>query len=293
MSVPRHLTLDPLVRPQRLTAASGELATLVATPPDGVARRAGVLAVPGYTGSKEDFLHLLPLLARAGHPATAIDLRGQYESGGPDDVAAYTIEALGKDVASLLSAGEPRHIVAHSFGGLVCREAVLSGAPALSLTLLGSGPGALGGTRGALVDLMRPLLAEGGVPAVWAASEAIEAADPNPVERPPDVREFLRRRFLASPAAALLGMGADLISAPDRVTELRDNGIPTFVAHGADDDAWTPAEQRDMAERLGARYQVFDAAGHSPAVDVPEETAAALESFWATSNVSVEEVVDR
>jgi pimeloyl-ACP methyl ester carboxylesterase len=282
MSVPRHLDLAPEVVATRVTAASGDLAALVATPPAGVPLRPGVLAVPGYTGSKEDFLHLLPLLARAGHPTTAIDLRGQYESGGPEDLTAYTIEALGNDVAALLRAGEPRHIVAHSFGGLVCRAAVLSGAPARSLTLLGSGPAALGGTRGQLIDLMRPLIADGGVPAVWAASEAIEAADPNAAAVPPDVREFLRRRFLASPAAALLGMGTELINAPDRVAELRDNGIPTFVAHGDADDAWTPAEQHDMAERLGARYLVIKGADHSPAVDRPEATAAALEDFWAT-----------
>jgi pimeloyl-ACP methyl ester carboxylesterase len=282
VSVPRHLDLAPEVSSTRVAAASGELAALVATPPDGVDRLRGVLAVPGYTGSKEDFLHLLPLLARAGHPTTAIDLRGQYESGGPEDPAAYTIEALAKDVASLLSVGEPMHIVAHSFGGLVCRDAVLSGAPARSLTLLGSGPGALGGNRGALIELMRPLLAEGGVAAVWEASEALDAADPQNAAVPVAVKAFLRRRFLASPDAALLGMGSALIDAPDRVTELRENGIPTFVAHGDADDAWSPAEQHDMAERLGARYQVFDGAGHSPAVDAPEATAAALEAFWST-----------
>jgi pimeloyl-ACP methyl ester carboxylesterase len=282
VSVPRHLDPAPEVAASRVAAASGELAALVATPPDGVARRRSVLAVPGYTGSKEDFWHLLPLLARAGHPTTAIDLRGQYESGGGADLSAYTVEALGKDVASLLSEGEPMHIVAHSFGGLVCRDAILSGAPARSLTLLGSGPAALGGTRGALIDLMRPLLAEGGVPAVWAASEAIDAADPKSALVPAEVRDFLRRRFLASPDAALLGMGTAVITAPDRVDELRDNGIATFVAHGDADDAWTPDEQRGMAERLGARYVVFEGAGHSPAVDVPEAVAAALETFWAT-----------
>jgi pimeloyl-ACP methyl ester carboxylesterase len=282
MSVPRHLDLAPEVSPARVSAASGELAALIATPPAGVARKAGVLAVPGYTGSKEDFLHLLPPLARGGHEVTAIDLRGQYESGGPEDLAAYTIDALAKDVASVLSGGEPRHIVAHSFGGIIARSAVLSGAPALSLTLLGSGPAALGGNRGALIDLMRPLLAEGGVPAVWAASEALDAVDPDSAQVPDDVRDFLRRRFLASPSAALMGMGSELIAAPDLVAELRENGIPTFVAHGDTDDAWTPAQQREMAERLGARYLVFEGAGHSPAVDVPEATAAALEAFWAT-----------
>ena len=102
------MDLAPEIAPARVSAPSGELAALVAHPATGRdAPRAGVLAVPGYTGSKEDFIHLLPLLARAGHPAIAIDLRGQYESGGPEDIAAYTLDALGKDVAALLSDGEP------------------------------------------------------------------------------------------------------------------------------------------------------------------------------------------
>jgi pimeloyl-ACP methyl ester carboxylesterase len=276
------MDLAPEVAPARVQAPSGELAALVATPPDGVRRRAGVLAVPGYTGSKEDFLHLLPLLARAGHPAVAIDLRGQYESGGPEVTAAYTLEALGGDVAALLRDGEPRHVVGHSFGGLICREAVLAGAPALSLTLLCSGPGSLGGTRAALIEMMRPLIADGGVPAVFEASEAIDAADPKKANLPPDVKDFLRRRFLASPAAALLGMGTTVTTAPDRVDELRANGLPVLVANGELDDAWAPAEQASMAERLGAPHVVFAGHGHSPQVEIEAEVAAALESFWAT-----------
>jgi pimeloyl-ACP methyl ester carboxylesterase len=291
MSVPRHVDLAPEVSATRIPAWSGELAALVATPPDETIRRTPVLAVPGYTGSKEDFLHLLPLLARAGHPATAIDLRGQYESGGPEDPTAYTIEALSKDIAALLGAGPVMHVIAHSFGGLVCRAALIGGAPARSLTLLGSGPAALGGTRAQLIELMQPLLADGGVPAVWEASQALSAGDPESAAIPPDVQEFLARRFLASPDAALAAMGIAVTTATDEVAALRSVGIPTLVAHGAADDAWTPTEQRDMAERLGARYRVFEGAGHSPAVDVPEETAEALEEFWQSLD-SVEDVVD-
>jgi len=280
VSVPRSLDLAPEVSAATISAASGDLAALVATPPDGVAHRAGVLAVPGYTGSKEDFIHLLPLLARAGHPAVAIDLRGQYESGGPEDVAAYTIEALAKDVGSLLSDGAPQHVVGHSFGGLICREAVLSGAPARSLTLLCSGPGALGGSRADLIELMRPMLADDGVPAVFAASEAMDADDPVKAALPQPIKDFLRRRFLASPAAALLGMGTALTTASDRVAELRESGVPVLVACGENDDAWSPAEQASMAERLAAPYVVFAGLGHSPAVEDEAAVAAGLETFW-------------
>jgi pimeloyl-ACP methyl ester carboxylesterase len=279
VSVPRHLDPDPLVSPRRFAAASGEIAALVATPPAGTPHRSPVLAVPGYTGSKEDFWHLLPLLARAGYPTTAIDLRGQYESGGPEDVSAYSIKALAEDVSSLLT--EPTHLLGHSFGGLICRQAVLDGATARSLTLLSSGPGALGGTRGQLIELMRPLLADG-IPAVWAASQALDAANPDAPVHPPAVAAFLERRFLASPAAALLGMGEAVTTAPDRTDELAATHLATFVLHGDTDEAWPVEAQREMATRLGAHHQELAGCGHSPAVDNPGATAAALIEFWTS-----------
>jgi pimeloyl-ACP methyl ester carboxylesterase len=281
VSVPKHLQPDPLVTPAKVPAASGELAALLAAPPPGGAAKRGVLLVPGYTGSKEDFWHLLPILARAGRRATAIDLRGQYESGGPEDLTAYSTDALAKDVASLLAGSpEPLHLVGHSFGGLVCRAAVLSGAPVSSLTLLGSGPGALGGHRAALVEAMRPMLHDGGVPQVWEATAALNAAAA--ALQPPEVRAFIERRFLASPAAALLGMGEELANAPDRTGELAASGVPVLVACGENDDAWSPEEQRQMAERLGAPYVTFPGTGHSPAVDDPDAVAESLETFWTT-----------
>lgn len=280
MSVPKHLDPDSQVEATRVAAASGDLAALVATPPPGAQRRRGVLLVPGYTGSKEDFWHLMPLLAKAGRPATAIDLRGQCDSGGPEDVTAYTIDALAADVASLLAtADEELHLVGHSFGGLVCRAAVLSGAAVRSLTLLGSGPGALGGNRAMLVDAMRPMLAGGGgVPEVWEATAALNAAAT--ALQPPAVQAFIERRFLASPAAALLGMGEAVTTAADRTEELAKTDLPVLVACGANDDAWSPAEQEDMALRLGARFVTFATAGHSPNVDVPDAVIATLEDFW-------------
>jgi pimeloyl-ACP methyl ester carboxylesterase len=268
-----------MVRPQRLAAISGEIAALVATPPEGTTRRLPVLLVPGYTGSKEDFWHLLPLLARAGHPATAIDLRGQYESGGPDDPAAYSIKALAGDVTSLLPGSA--HLVGHSFGGLICRQAVLDGGPARSLTLLSSGPAALGGTKGQLIEAMRPFLVEQGVPAVWEASKAMDAAEPAIAPVSPAVAAFLERRFLASPAAALLGMGEAVITASDQTEELAATRLPTFVVHGDTDDAWPLDAQREMARRLGARQLEIPGCGHSPAVDDPDATADALLDFWA------------
>jgi pimeloyl-ACP methyl ester carboxylesterase len=280
MSVPKHLQPDVLVSPARLPVTSGELAALVATPLATVDPRPGVLLVPGYTGSKEDFWHLLPPLARSGRPATAIDLRGQCDSGGPEDTSAYTIKALAADVASLLAvASSPLHLVGHSFGGLVCREAVLSGAPVRSLTLLGSGPGALSGGRADLVEVMRPMLGDGGVPQVWAALSATATAGLSP-----DVAAFIEHRFLASPASALLGMGEALVNAPDLVDELAATGVRVLVACGESDDAWPPTVQQEMAARLGAPFVTLAGAGHSPNVDVPDLVIETLETFWKSTD---------
>jgi pimeloyl-ACP methyl ester carboxylesterase len=290
VSVPRRAGLPDGVRVTTLDAAGGPLAAIVAEPFGG---RPGsgslpalptVLCVPGYTGSKEDFTPLLPLLAAAGHRVIAYDQRGQYQSTGPDVDAAYRRDALARDLANLLTDLGPAHVVAHSYGGIVARAAVLDhGLRPVSLTLLGSGPDAIQGNRRVLVEAMRPILEAGGVAAVWEAAEALNANDPRRQGMPADVEAFLRERFLAGSGRALRVMGEDLMAEPDRVAELADRvaaGLAVLVAHGAGDDAWPPATQREMARRLGAAYVVIPDALHSPAVEAPEATAAALLEFW-------------
>ena len=286
MSVPPSLTLPPEAQATRLPAGAGDLAALVAEPPQDVPPRPAVLLVPGYTGSKEDFLPILGPLARSGRRAVAIDLRGQHESGGPDDPAAYTIAALAKDVAAVLAdLGNGAHLVGHSFGGLVSRRVVLDGARPATLTLLGSGPGALGGPRAALTELMRPILDEGGVTALAAAANDANRSNPKYADVPPDVMDFLHQRLLNSPAAALRTMGEQLITAPDETSDLHAAGVPVLVAHGETDDAWSPAEQREMAERLGAAYVSIAGSVHSPACEAPDATVETLLSFWSLYDV--------
>lgn len=279
MSLVGPLPLPPGTRRRSVDVPGGPLAVLEHDG-DGVP----VVLVPGFTGSKEDFRLVLAPLASEGRPTVAIDQRGQYESPGPDDPAAYAVEALAADLLDLLDAlgGRPVHLVGHSFGGLVSRSAVLKRPEAVrSLTLMCSGPEALTGPRVELLPLMASVLDSGGMPALVDAVEALGADDPRTQSLTPEVRAFLRVRMLASSPAGLLGMAAGLTGEPDRVAELRATGLPLLVLHGAADDAWTPAVQADMAERLGARYVVVPDAMHSPAVENPASTAAALNAFFA------------
>jgi pimeloyl-ACP methyl ester carboxylesterase len=260
-----------------LEVRGGPLAVLDATPPD---TRATVVLVPGFTGSKEDFSLVLAPLMAAGFRAVTVDQRGQHDSPGPDDPSAYTVHALAADLLALVAALDdgPVHLVGHSFGGLVARAAVLSEPAAFrSLVLMDSGPSALGGPRAEVLPLMKQILDEHGLAAVWAAAQSLPTAKP----QPPDVLAFLQKRFMAHEPAALHGMGDALVSEPDRVDQLKATGVPTLVMYGEADDAWSPAQQQEMAGRLGCPVVVVPGAVHSPAAENPEATAAALRTFYA------------
>ncbi len=265
-----------------LDLPDGVVGVLDSLPRHAAPTRATALFVPGYTGSKEDFAPLLDPLADAGYRVVAMDQPGQYESVGPTDHAAYSVDWLGMVVCAVvkeLDAG-PVHLVGHSFGGLVARAAVLAEPASFrSLTLMGSGPAALGGSRRERMDALEPLLARG-MAVVYEAVERLAAGDARWREGPPELRAFLKTRFIASSAAGLKGMGNALLSEPDRVDELAASGVPLLVCHGADDDAWQPATQAEMARRLGAAHVVIPEAVHSPAIENTASTVATLREFW-------------
>lgn len=267
----------PAVARRYLRTPSGPVAVLEAGagPP--------VLLVPGYTGSKEDFAPVLVPLAAAGVRPVAMDLRGQFESPGPEDPGAYTVDALAADVLAVVAElGGRAHLVGHSFGGLVCRAATIAQPAAVaSLTLLDSGPSAIGGDRRERMAALEPLLAAGGMTAVYDALEMLAAGDPLWVAAPAEHKDFLRRRFLAGTEAGLRGMGDALRAEPDRTPLLRGAGVPVLVAYGEHDDAWPPHVQAEMAARLEAAHAVVAGAMHSPAVQQPDATVRVLLDFWA------------
>lgn len=292
---------------------------LDAAPAAGVRRRGTVLLLPGFTGSKEDFIALLEPLAGAGYRAVAVDGRGQYETPGPDDQSAYAQGELARDVlaqaAAVLTDGgvseppsRPRtlHLLGHSLGGQIARAAVLlDPRPFATLTLMSSGPAAIAPVQQERAKMLADAVAVLSMDEVWQAMQAMEPPPPQDAQTGntqtgnaqtgntqtgdgttageqgvEDDSEALRARWLRHSPAQLIATGRQLSTEPDRVAELAALPLPKHVISGERDDTWAVPLLDDMAERLAAHRTVIHGAEHSPNTDRPEETAAALIDFW-------------
>jgi pimeloyl-ACP methyl ester carboxylesterase len=366
VSTPTSLVLPDGVRRTEIQTSRGSFAALEAVPVPGVCERDTALLVPGYTGSKEDFLPLLDQLAAAGRQVFAIDMRGQYQTpggtgqnsgnrGGPGQSGAgqnssglngtgqdsgsrpgaaangaglngtglkgtdqngaglaggqngtgldgtmpdrYSAKALGADIAAITRATGARHLLGHSYGGLVAREAMLdylAGDGIESFTLMSSGPSALTGPRAAELRAMLDALgATDGkrVPDVLPVAELWHSyLEPQAVAAgvPAEIVTFLRERMLGNDPTALVRMARHLLTAPDRTEELaRLHDLPMLVLYGENDNSWSPVTQEYMARRLRARRVCIPGAVHSPNVEAPATTASALSAFWDAAEAPV------
>jgi pimeloyl-ACP methyl ester carboxylesterase len=291
VSTPTSLDLPAEARRTGIPTSRGQFAALDALPVTGVCERETALLVPGYTGSKEDFLALLSQLTDAGRRVIAIDMRGQYQTPGVPG-GTYSATTLGADIAAVVQVTGARHLLGHSFGGLIAREAVLGGLAGTglaSLTLMSSGPAALTGPRaGELTSMLAALgAADADDDRDWSGLPIAELwrtyLEPQAVSAgvPPVIVAFLQERMIGNDPNALIGMARLLLTAPDRTDELaRLRDLPKLVIYGENDNSWSPGTQEQMARWLGAQRVCIPGAEHSPNVEEPAATASALTSFW-------------
>ena len=250
-------------------APSGGLATIALGDP--AAPR--IVLVPGVTGSKEDFILMMPLLAAAGYRVESFDMAGQYESwaAGPENLSPprsrYDHELFVNDLISVLEAGSaPVHVLGYSFAGTVSQLAFAQ-RPELfaSLTLLSCPPEPGQGFRG--VKRLGPFtgLATGGVGAalmIWGVRQ-------NFTHVPPGRLAFVRARFTLTRRNAVRDIISLMKRAPDVRGLLAASPLPKLVAVG-EHDLWPSHLHREFAETIGARLAVY-ATGHSPCETAPNE----------------------
>lgn len=283
MSTPRTLTLAANVARSDVETSRGRFAVLTSRPHDSSLPRGSVLFVPGFTGSKEDFAALLPLLADVGWSVASYDQRGQFESpsaaGDDFSLSGFAGDALSV-AAELFGTAERVHLVGHSFGGLVGAAAAINSPDAwASLTLLCSGPGGFVG----------PARSEPLVAVETLERNSLEQAYQLKMQRDrergrpqpsPEIERWLHSRFLANSAQSLAAIARHLADAPDLTPKLTALDLPVWVVRGERDDAWPHPVQDRLAAALGTRVVVIQDAAHSPAWEQPEQTRDAVVRLW-------------
>ncbi|MBF6048955.1 alpha/beta fold hydrolase [Streptomyces sp. NRRL B-1677] len=284
MSRPPFFTLPPGARAHQLSTSRGDFAVIDARP--AAPPRGTVLLVPGFTGSKEDFIALLEPLTAAGYRAVAVDGRGQYETAGPRDEAAYARAELARDVLAQAAAlGGGVHLLGHSLGGLISRAAVLADAsPFRSLTLMSCGPAAICAPQQERTLRLVAALGAYDMGAVWLEMRKADAESAPAAPVPPELDAFLRRRWMGTVPEQLMATGRQLTSEPDRTAELAAVPLPKHVLSGAVDYAWPVPSMDAMAKELSAVRTVIEGAEHSPNAEQPGPTAEALVRFWELSD---------
>ncbi|MEU6810549.1 alpha/beta hydrolase [Streptomyces sp. NPDC046831] len=274
------LAVPSSARARSLVTSRGTFAAFDMAPGDSVSYRGTVVMVPGFMGSKEDFLPMLPPLSRAGYRVVTIDGRGQHETGGSHPPGAYAREALARDLVAVVEAVDdgPVHLVGHSYGALLARVAVLQteGDPVLwrSLTLMNFGPAEVSTQQRERLSLLLSVIDSMTLEGIWPFLDVQDDAIAD------DVRSFMRARWLANDPTHIKAAAEQLLTEPDRTAELTAIQLPKAVISGSPDLTWAPEGVTKMADALSAQLITMPGGGHSPNVHRPEESAAELANFW-------------
>jgi pimeloyl-ACP methyl ester carboxylesterase len=248
----------------RFAAPSGELAVVSLGDPS----HPRIVLVPGVSGSKEDFVLMLPVLAEAGYFVQTFDMAGQYESGaaGPPPRKRYDYDLFVNDLVAFLEDGAPAHLLGYSFAGTIAQLALVRRPDLVrSLTLLATPPEPGNGFRGVRGLGPFTFLAGGRVGAAlmtWGIRT-------NKNHVPPLRLEFVRMRFDFTSRRSM----EDIIRLMKRAPDVRDavaaSPVPKLVAVGSH-DLWPTELHAALADRIGARLVVYPT-GHSPCETAPHQ----------------------
>ena len=265
-------------------APSGPLSGVAMGPVEGER----VLLVPGATGSKEDFVLMLPLLAAAGYRVESFDLAGQYESSdaGPWNLAPprdhYDERLFVDDLLAVLDDGAaPAHVLGYSFAGTVAQRALAERPDCFaSLALLSTPPLAGQVFRGMkrigpITGIASP--GQGAALMLWGIRNNLNRV-------PPRRLAFVRSRFAATRRESVVDIIGLMMHAPDLRRELAASPIPKLVAVG-EHDIWPRRLHETFAREIGARLEVYTS-GHSPCEQSPHQLARDLLALYERAGLT-------
>ncbi len=254
-------------------APSGGLAAVSIGPLDGEP----VVLLPGVTGSKEDFLLMLPVIAESGYRVHSLDLAGQYESwqAGPDENGEYSWQLYLDDTIAFLEHVGAAHLLGYSFAGHVAQQVALQ-RPELvrSLGLLCSPP-AVGNSfrrikRVGWISTFSSAVV-GASLMIWGIRGNLNGVDESRLQ-------FVRSRFAFTIRESVDDIVGLMMDVPDVVAGVRALPVPKLVVVG-EHDLWTVEDHRAYARRIGADIVVYRT-GHSPCETTPNQLSRDLVALY-------------
>ncbi|GAA2125751.1 alpha/beta hydrolase [Arthrobacter humicola] len=261
-------------------APSGRLATISM----GTPGNPRVLLIPGATGSKEDFVLMLPGLAAAGYFVLSCDIAGQFESAaaGPENLvpprAHYDYDLFTNDLIAMLDAeAGPAHVVGYSFAAIVAQLAFTRRPEKFrSLTLISCPPEPGQSFRGVqrvgrVSRWVNPRI--GAALMIWGIRINVAHVAPNRLR-------FVRYRFRFTRRSSVSDIIGLMQHAPDLRAALAAASLPKFVTVG-EHDLWPLALHRRFAQSIGARIAVYRG-GHSPSETSPYQMSRDLIALYGS-----------
>jgi len=257
-------------------APSGRLAAVSLGPADGEP----VLLLPGATGSKEDFLLMLPVIAQRGYRVHSVDLAGQYESwqAGPDANGEYSWELYVSDTIALLEHVGAAHLLGYSFAGQVAQLAALRRPELVRSLALLCAPPAVGNSfrRIKRVGWISTFSSAsvGASLMIWGINRNLNGVDYARLA-------FVRSRFAYTQRESVDDIVGLMMDVPDIVEAVRALPIPKLVAAG-EHDLWTIADHIAYAQSIGADIAIYRT-GHSPCETTPNQLSRDLVALYAAA----------
>jgi pimeloyl-ACP methyl ester carboxylesterase len=273
----------PATEHTHFAAPSGQLARVALGPISGPR----VVLVPGATGSKEDFVLMMPLLAASGYRVEAFDLAGQYESSdaGPWNLtparSRYDVRLFLDDLLAVLDDGAAHaHVLGYSFAGTVGGMALLERPDRFaSLTLLSAPPEH--GQAFRSVKRIGPISAvtsprQGAALMLWGIRNNLNRV-------PPRRLAFVRERFALTRRESVDDIIGLMMQTPDLRAGLAASLVPKLVAVG-EHDLWPRELHARFAREIDARFAVYPT-GHSPCETAPHQLVRDMQALFAETDV--------
>jgi 3-oxoadipate enol-lactonase len=221
----------------------------------------------GYTGSHQDWVFQVPVLARE-YQVVTMDHRGHGASDAPSSADAYSIPIFADDLYALLNyLGITKCcLVGHSMGGFAALRLVLDQPHVVgSLVLVdtASGPVNIPGYADMRARLLE-IAQTDGMEAVFEYNARYNPLSLRRFEKYPGLFGIVKRRMLEMPVEGYVYAGRALSERQDLTGRLNEISVPTLVMVGGEDSPFLRPSKTLVEGIPDAMLRVVPQAMHSP-----------------------------